>query len=79
MSALLTETERKAKWDTFLDSLSAYDREPSLTNRAVLRLAGEKVVLASGVTAWQFLAAKRGWIEVLETSHLADNQLEDAR
>lgn len=38
--ALLTETERTAKWDAFLDCYSRYLSDPSPSNGAWLHLAG---------------------------------------
>ncbi|MBI3956763.1 MAG: hypothetical protein HY340_02130 [Candidatus Kerfeldbacteria bacterium] len=63
----VTEIEIETTEDRFLDALSAYDRNPTALNRALLKVAA----INYQPNAWVKLASERGWFDTIETSDRA--------
>ncbi|HWN82906.1 MAG TPA: hypothetical protein VNM87_12470 [Candidatus Udaeobacter sp.] len=55
------ESERRQKWDAFLDAYSAYLRDPNLTNAAGLRQAGVALESSDDNFSWKEFEANLGW------------------
>jgi hypothetical protein len=54
-------TQRREKWDAFLDAYSAYLREPSLTNAAMLRQSGAALESCDESFSWKEFESTLGW------------------
>ena len=55
------ESERRQRWDAFLDAYSAYLRNPSLTSAASLRMAGEALETRDDRFSWKEFETNLGW------------------
>ncbi len=55
------ESERKLKWDTFLDAYSTYLRDPSPINAAALHLAGVAVETTDETFSLEAFEVRLGW------------------
>ncbi len=62
------DTERKQRWDAFLDAYSLYLREPSLNNAASLHLAGVALESSDGRFSLQEFEDSLGWEQTSDSS-----------
>ncbi len=62
------DTERKQKWDAFLDAYSLYLRDPSLTNAAALHLTGVALETSDERFSLQEFESSLGWEQEPDTS-----------
>jgi hypothetical protein len=60
-AATHSDTERKQKWDAFLDAYSVYLRDPSMANAAGLHLAGVALEASDEEFSLEDFESSLGW------------------
>jgi hypothetical protein len=60
-SAARSDTERKQKWDAFLDAYSVYLRDPGMANAASLHLAGVALQACDETFSLEDFESSLGW------------------
>ena len=58
---LTAEMERKSRWNRFLDAYSAYMQDWTMTNAAILRLAGNDLEQADDSFSMDDFESRLGW------------------